>query len=759
MEKFAEFIQRYRAVVLVVVAAITLFFGYQIKDLKVNADVLGYLPKDDVAAMLFSEIGRTYGGNDMLLIGVEAEDVFSSEALHFLKEVTDSVRSVQGIGYVTSLTNVIDIKATEYGLEIGRLIDEYDIPEDAQLLEELREYALSKQMYKGNLVAGDSKASLIIAKILNDADANEVVTQVREKLDAMGHEGRIYYGGMPVTLLELSKVIMHDIKMVAPIAFLLICICLYLGFRSLRGVLLPMLAVLIAIIWTMGLISLLGYSITLLTNVIPVILLAVGSAYAIHVVNRINEEMQVNPKGAVVRAMSYVTIPVILASLTTIFGFLSFIAGSYLTMIQEFGFFAAVGILFSLLLAITFVPALSTVSLRGRLKLLKEEKPNPLLEGFTAFVDRMVFNHQKILISGWIGIIVLSALGISLIERRVDLVDYFKKDNVVQQSENLLKEKFNGSMPLYVQLKGDVQSPEGLMLMKRTQEFMESYDFIAYSQSVADLVEQMNDAMGEGKELPDSKSKVQQLWFMLDGQEIMEQLVSYHLDEAIVMGQVNSSDLEVLNAIENDFSEFVKANSNEDFQLEYTGIPLLLKRLDNSIIRSQFFSLLLAILLVVMLVSVLQKSIIKGLLAIIPVLVTLLALFGVMGLAGIPLDIATVLSGSVTIGIGIDYAIHFITHFGNDFQQSQNIRSSIQSAIRVSGRAILINMISVTLGFAVLVFSNLVPLQRFGFLLAVTMLVSGMAALTLLPIALSLSGEKLNRVFRVISKPLNGIKV
>ena len=138
MEKFAEFIQRYRAVVLVVVAAITLFFGYQIKDLKVNADVLGYLPKDDVAAMLFSEIGRTYGGNDMLLIGVEAEDVFSSEALHFLKEVTDSVRSVQGIGYVTSLTNVIDIKATEYGLEIGRLIDEYDIPEDAQLLEELR---------------------------------------------------------------------------------------------------------------------------------------------------------------------------------------------------------------------------------------------------------------------------------------------------------------------------------------------------------------------------------------------------------------------------------------------------------------------------------------------------------------------------------------------------------------------------------------------------------------------------------------------
>ena len=757
MKTLAHTILRLRYLIISIVLLLTVFFGYFIKDLRVNADVLGYLPDDDLAANLFKEIGRNYGGNEMIIIGIDGKEVFTAEMLELIRQVTDSVRTVRGIGYVTSLTNVLDIKSTEYGIEIGRLVDEWAIPEDASSLENLKKYTLSKEMYRGNLVSEDARSTLVVAKVLDGANRTDAVEEIRAKLAQIPFEGRFYYGGMPVTLLELSNVIIHDIKFIAPLAFVLICLVLAMGFRNMRGVLVPMFTVLIAVTWTMGLIGLLGYEITLITNVIPVILLAVGSAYAIHVVNRINEEMGVEPKQALIRAMAYVTVPVFLASLTTVFGFLSFIAGSYLTMIQQFGLFTAIGIIFSLILAVTFIPALLGVFHKSPSAVAKAGSSNKIMFTLTNGISHLVFNHQKLLLGIWGALVLFSFWGISRIERRVDLVDYFKKENIVQQSEKLLKEKFNGSMPLYVKISGDVQNPEVLRMMKTTQDFMEQFSYIPHSQSVADLIEQMNDVMGEGKQIPDDQAKVQQLWFLLDGQEIMEQLVSYDLREGIIQGYVASTDLEVLREIEVNFSEFVAQNQSNDFDLAVTGIPIMFKRLDDSIIRSQIYSLILAILLVVALISFLQHSLIKGLLAIIPVAATLIILFGTMGNTGIPLDIATVLTGSVTIGIGIDYAIHFISYFGNAYQASHNIRESIEKSIHGSGRAILINLLSVAIGFAVLLFSNLVPLQRFGFLIAVTMIISGMAALTLLPVALLMTGEKLEVIFRLKDRILKKV--
>lgn len=747
MEKLSIFILRFRWVIIVAVTILTTFFAYFIKDLKVNADVLGYLPDDDRAAILFRDIGKNYGGNEMIIIGIEGKEVFTTEMLALVRRVTDSVRTINGIGYVTSLTNVLDIKSTDFGLEIGRLIDEWAIPTETDELARLKDYALSKEMYRGNLVSENATATLVVAKVLGGANRTEAVEAIRQKLGQIPFDGNFYYGGMPVTLLELSNVIVHDIKFIAPLAFVLICLILSLGFRSLRGVIVPMLTILIAVIWTMGLIGLLKYEITLITNVIPVILLAVGSAYAIHVVNRVNEEMVTDPKQALVKAMAYVTVPVFLACLTTVFGFLSFIAGSYLTMIQQFGLFAATGIIFSLFLAITFIPALLAVFRREVSGGLINERPNRILLAVTNGISYIVFRNRKLLLGIWGILVLLSIWGIVKIERRVDLVDYFRRDNIVQQGEKLLKEKFNGSMPLYVKIYGDVQSPEVLQMMKTTQEFMEQFSYIPYSQSVADLVEQMNDAMGEGKQIPDNKAKIQQLWFLLDGQEIMEQLVNYDLSEGIIQGYVASTDLEVLREIEINFQEFVARNKTGNYSLEVTGIPIMFKRLDDSIIRSQIYSLLIAILLVVTLISFIQHSLIKGLLSIIPVVATLIVLFGTMGNINIPLDIATVLTGSVTIGIGIDYAIHFISYFGNAYKVTHNIRQSIEKSIQGSGKAIIINMLSVAIGFAVLLLSNLVPLQRFGFLIAVTMIVSGMAALTLLPVALLMTGERLEVIF------------
>ena len=748
MEKLAEIILRLRYVIIVLVGAITIFLGYFIKDIQVNPDVIGYHPAGDEAAALFMEIGRQYGGNDLLIVGIETSDVFTYETLNLVRKVTDSVRSVPGISSVTSLTNVLHITSSEYGIEIGRLVDEFNIPSDTAQLNRLRAYTLSEPMYSGTLVSEDATATLVVARVKDGTEQMVIVDQVKQKLSGLEFDGTFYYGGMPVILRELSSVIIGDLLFIAPVAFLLISLVLFWGFRNIRGVVLPMLTVSMAIIWTMGLMSLLGYELTLLTNIIPVILLAVGSAYSIHVINRINREFQQDPIGALKRALAYIIIPVTLASITTIFGFVSFIAGSYLTMIIEFGIFTSLGILFSLILALTFVPAmLSFAGNKLGRDFKKPERPGHV-EKLTHIISSWVQNHPKKILAVWFLLVVVGIWGTTKIERRVDLVDYFRQENFVKKSEYLLREKFTGSMPLFVKISGDIQSPEALRLMQKTQDFMAQFDYIPHSQSVADLIIQMNDAMGEGETIPDERGKIEQLWFLLDGQEIMEQLVNFELTEGLVVGHVASTDLEVLREIEVNFAEFAAQNSNDQFQVEVTGIPIFFKRLDQSIIDSQIFSLIIASSLIILVISILMRSLAKGILGIIPILVTLIVLFGTMGLTGIPLDIATVLCGSITIGIGIDYAIHFMTQLGISNRKHNHLQKSITETINISGRAILINMIAVSLGFAVLLFSNLVPMQRFGLLIALTMISTSLATLTLLPLLLSFSAKEFRNSFK-----------
>lgn len=204
---------------------------------------------------------------------------------------------------------------------------------------------------------------------------------------------------------------------------------------------------------------------------------------------------------------------------------------------------------------------------------------------------------------------------------------------------------------------------------------------------------------------------------------------------------MTSNELEVITEVENNFETYVAEHSAEAHRMDVTGIPILYKRLDESIVHSQAYSLIIAMILVGLMTSLLLRSFERGIIAIIPIGVTVILLFGAMGVTGIPLDIATVLTGSVTIGIGIDYAIHFISRFQGEYTKGTDVNKSIDRAINISGKAIVINMASVSIGFAILMFSRLLPLQRLGFLIAVTMIVAGMATLTLLPLVLKKQQE------------------
>ena len=241
--------------------------------------------------------------------------------------------------------------------------------------------------------------------------------------------------------------------------------------------------------------------------------------------------------------------------------------------------------------------------------------------------------------------------------------------------------------------------------MIKTENYMKDFSAIDRTQSIADLVEEMNDVMGEGKRIPDDRAKIENLWFLLDGQDIMPQLVSDELDRAIIQSKFASTDSKTLNDFVIYMEDYVAKNSTEKCRIEVTGMPSVYSQLDKSLVNSQMSSLVIAIIMVLLIVGIILRSPAKGIFATIPIIATITILFGFMGVTGIPLDIATVLVASVALGIGIDYSIHVITHFNHIYNGTKDLEKAMKETIMISGKAIVINVVSVAAGFLVLVFS------------------------------------------------------
>jgi predicted RND superfamily exporter protein len=272
--------------------------------------------------------------------------------------------------------------------------------------------------------------------------------------------------------------------------------------------------------------------------------------------------------------------------------------------------------------------------------------------------------------------------GISSIQREVNMAEYFKKGNPTRVTEDIMQEKFGGSQPVFIVFNGDVQSPDFLQMMIKTENYMKEFPAIDRTQSIADLVEEMNDVMGEGKKIPDVRAKIENLWFLLEGQDIMPQLVSDELDKAIIQSKLASTDSKVLNDFITYMEDFVTKNSTGECKIEVTGMPFVYSQLEKSLINSQMSSLVIAIIMVLLIVGLILRSPMKGVFAAIPIIATIIILFGFMGATGIPLDVATVLVASVALGIGIDYSIHIITHFSFVYKETGELDKSMEETIK-----------------------------------------------------------------------------
>ncbi len=935
MKRFADLVIRFRLLIIVLVTMVTIFFAYHLKDIKVNSDMLSYLKQDDPAVQLFNRIGEQFAGNSMAMIGLEADDIFDYSTLVVIDSLTQAIAQVPGVASVTSLTDILDIRTVEGGLEVGRLIDKNNIPRSQEELKRIRDYTLSKDMYTGSIVSQDGKITIIVARLKPDADKQNIALKIRALARQKAANYKLYFSGLPMQMLEINDIIIKDMVRLVPVVALMLVFMLFFSFRNKRGVLLPLLTVFISTIWAMGLMSLRGVELSIISNIMPVLLLAIGSAYGIHMLSRYLEDIQhckdVIP--CIKGALSEVGIPIILAGVTTLIGFFSFV-GSYLTSVTDFGIYTGIGVGFALLIAVTLIPALLSYLKPPAIKRTAKGKEDNFL---VTVMDRLALfvlkNEKLILITAGV-LIVLAVFTLPRLKREVNLIEYFPENTDIRISENMMNEKFGGSTPIQILVQGDLKDPQVLKQMRRLERFMERLPYVNKPQSVADLICEMNRVMNHHYTIPETRQGVTNLWFFIESESVMEQLVNPEANEGIIqanlatldtekrnrtveainrfiateldsvisvipvnqttrttlrpyllqqltrnvrfdlgknkvdeqvlkkliqkivddstlslsrveLGDVqsklndfflNESEVEiedqntinkitkaVLNelqqgrlpdkaALEGILLKYLKnrnlyyreditdtahslwfllhevaqlsrvqravdtivqtfapeASNNQDLRDDLrddlwlmnerfiglpsekaqtlglsgpevrvrfvqSGMPVVFTRLDESLMKSQIQSLLLAFVLVLIILVIQLRSFMGGLIAASPIALTVLFNFALMALFNIPLDNATMMIASIAIGIGIDYAIHFTSRFKEEAAHHASESEALEKTLTTTGKAIIINALSVGFGFLVLIFAQLIPIQRFGWLTATTMLFSSLGAITFLP--------------------------
>jgi hypothetical protein len=634
-------------------------------------------------------------------------------------------------------------------MTVDRFIQE--IPTTLNESDSLAAMAIADPMLGRLLVSQDRKYTAII--IYSDPETDEVT--VVEALQAVllpyqskNHDLKL--GGMPVIRAQISDDIGHDTVTFIPAGMVLIAFLLYFSFRSRRGVALPLLVVLFSILGTLGLMAWLGLMLTVITSIMPIMLIAVASAYGIHIITRYFEDCadlpaETDNKEVVTNVIEHMMRPLFLAGLTTVIGFLSLLS-HILPASREMGLLTAFGVALAFGISITFIPAVLVLFEKPSAERQEKNTPKRLLSRILARMGHVVFHHRNPIFAAFAVLTVVALFGIPKVELDSNPLNYYAPESNVRVVNTIIDEHFGGSTTMSVVIEGDIKSPGILNQIDQIQNFLEGRDGIGYTLAITDFVKLMNQSMNNGDpdyyRIPDSRQLISQYLLLYSWESssgYLDSYVDYDYQVAQIVVRLNTMDVYYMVEIQEELNQFLDDNIHVDNQPKSEGYAVLLGNLMPMMVKGQTRSLLLSVLLAALVTGLVFRSLSAALISAMPLAFAIAGVFGLMGYLGVYLNTATSMLSSIMIGIGIDYTIHFLFRFRTEIRKGLSDEEAVIKTLSTTGQGIIINGFSVMMGFAVCMLSTFIPIYFFGWLISVSIFMCLVAALTLLPLVLILT--------------------
>ena len=634
----------------------------------------------------------------------------------------------------------------------------------------LRERILADPWYAGRLVSEDGRASIIVVSLANSETLEEALRtldRVRAYVGRAKGDFTANFAGSLVMDEQIDRALGADVAFLFPIVLLAIAVVLFLSFRTVRGVVLPLVTVGISVIWTLGIMSLLGRPLSLVSNIVPVLLLGVGSAYGIHIVARFQEKIQagLGREEAVRSTIAGTGFGVWMAAITTVAGFGS-LALSKIRMIFDFGVFSALGVAVAFAVSITFIPALLLLLPVPRLPRWDAGKggvaARTILQRILAFFARG-FTARPALVLALAGMLALASFaGWSRLVATFETAEFLPPGSEHRRAEALVDEEFGGSAELEVLVEGDLSDPEVLLGIRRFQERMRDLG-ATRPISIVDLLARVNRAFHGGdpayEVVPDDPALLPQYLFLLTlstSPDELGQFMRFDGREARISARISNvmstaERTRLITALEREAEVLFGRRA----RVRITGMPVIELVMMDLIRDEQMQNIYSSLAAVFALVVLAFHSFAAGFGCLLPIALTILYSFGLMGWAGVPLNAATATMASLATGMGVDYSIHYYRRYLEERRRGLARREALMETSRTTGAAIVSNAVSVAVGFAVLLFSGLPIFRSFGGLIALTMLLTALGALTVLPasIGLGLGARLEKRLLRAAPEP------
>jgi len=735
--------------VIAAVALITIGAMVAIPHISTETDFKEYLSKDDPALAAMNRAKDRYGTQTFFMVSVVAPDtIFKTETLEKIVAMRKEFEEIAGVDDAKDPINSQVIVGTENSLVVGPAAPHKEVPKTPEAMAEYRQRVLASNFLRGYIVSANGKAATISIGLKKGVDEVPIAREVMKIVDRYntGPE-KIYIAGLPYMNVVISDSMSKDLVVLLPIAILVIILVLFFSFHSLRGVVLPLLVVLLSAVWAMAAMVLAHVPMTIMSFIMPIILVAIGIAYCIHVLNKYYEELALGKsrRETVIETTMMMVSPVSMAGLTTVAGFLSLL-NSFMIPQQQFGLFTALGVVVAMVLSLVLIPALLSVIPLPKRKM--KGKEGWLSKGLGAF-EHAVSRYPKGVVVLSLVIIVIFAFGTTQVKVETQQTEFLGKDHPIVQSLNVMDDYFSGSGQVMVEFdtgkRNGLKDPDLLQRIVAFEEWLKTKPGlrITKTMSLADMVSEMNQKFHADDpsyyRVPDDPKLVAQLLllFTFQGGDLGNMALG-DFSTGEVMGMYSES---VGSSEMVELTREIRAYLDENFpdvHAEMVGQTRLAASMMSKMVKSQIRSLLTAMIAAGLIVALLMRSPIAGLISLIPLVLTVLTTFGIMGLTGIPLDMSTLMISSIAIGIGIDYAIHFIERFRREYRKDRDERRALEETVHTAGRGIALNAIALALGFAVLLFSSFKGTSSFGLMIAMTMVISALAAFTTIPAILVL---------------------
>lgn len=751
----AKFILTYRLYLIITVGLTTVFFGSKIPELELSYDFANVVPPNDPDKVFLNEFKERFGEDgNVLVVGMQDSSLYQPTNLRRFKYMSEEMQRIKGVKGVLSLPLLQraynDSENRKFALE--PIFD--DIPENQAAVDSLLQVALDQKIYSRQLFNEANGATLMLltidVDILNSSKRNGLMddillagSQFEEKTGI-----KLHYAGIPFVRSVMTTKVQSELKMFLILSVVVTALILLFFFRSFNAVLFSMVVIGVMIVWSLGSLAVLDYKITLLTGLIPPIIVVIGIPNCIYLLNKYHQEYykngdQMQALSHIIQRIGFVTL---ITNFTTAIGFLVLVFAD-IAILKEFGIVAGINIFATFIVSIILIPSIFSYLKAPSKRHLKHLESRPLDKVLTGF-DLLVHRHKYSVFVITALIVGVSIFGMMKIKSVAFMVDDIPEESQVKRDLAFFERNFSGVMPLEIVI--DTGNPKGIMNLRTLQKveafeaFLDEQKYLSPPVSIVSFLKATRQAFYNGQpqfyELPNNRDRSFILPYLQNNEESAALSRSF-VDSTgqfmrISMKVADIGSLKMDSLIQHVIRPEVEAKFGESSKInvQLTGTTLLFIKGNEFLIQNLRSSLLIAFAVIAIIMALLFRNARMIVISIIPNLVPLCVTAGLMGYFGIPLKPSTALIFSIAFGISVDDSIHFLAKYRMElFANNFFVAKAISKSLRETGSSMIYTSIVLFFGFIIFAFSEFGGTVALGILTSTTLLFAMFTNLILLP--------------------------